>query len=231
VVDLYGGIREAAQDYGMSVVGGDTSRADRIVVAVTVTGEVARGRAVTRAGARPGDRIVVTGALGGAAGGLRLARSGEWAAVGSDWGRELVAVHLRPTARVGEGQTLAGAGATAMIDVSDGLAKDLGRLCAESGVGASVEISEIPIAAGLERLRAVIGSEPLQLALGGGEDYELLATIRPESVEGATASLRDRFGTRLTDIGVIREAAGLVAIAADGTEAPLEPTGWDHFAA
>jgi thiamine-monophosphate kinase len=231
VVELYGGIREAAQDYGMAVVGGDVSRADRAVVSVAVTGEVAPGRAVTRAGARPGDRIVVTGTLGRAAGGLRLARSGDRAAVGSSWGRDLVAAHDRPVARVGEGQTLAGSGATSMIDVSDGLAMDLGRLCAESAVGAAVELAEIPVDPALERLRAATGAEPLRLALSGGEDYELLATLPSDAVAGAAASLRDRFGTRLTDVGEIRAAPGMVAVDADGEESPLEPSGWDHFAA
>jgi thiamine-monophosphate kinase len=231
VVELYGGIREAAQDYGMSVVGGDTSRADRVVLSVAVTGEVAPGRAVTRSGARPGNRIVVTGTLGAAAGGLRLARSGERSAVGSEWGHRLLAALDRPTARVGEGQTLAGAGATAMLDLSDGLSTDLGRLCAESGVGAAVDLAAVPVEPALEPLGAAIGVAPLDLALAGGEDYELLATIAPEAAAGAAASIQERFGTALTDIGEIRATGGVVAIAADGTEFPLEPRGWDHFAA
>jgi thiamine-monophosphate kinase len=118
-----------------------------------------------------------------------------------------------------------------MLDVSDGLAKDLGRLCAESRVGAAVELSRIPVEPALEEGRAAIGLDPLALALGGGEDYELLATLPAEAVPAAAGSLHERFGTALTDIGVIRAEAGLVAIGADGTEATLEPTGWDHFVA
>jgi thiamine-monophosphate kinase len=233
VVELYGGLRDGASEYAVSVVGGDTSKADRVVVSVALTGEVARGRAVTRSGARPGDRVVVTGALGAAAGGLRLAQAPPeevGAAVVSEWGRSLVSAHVRPVARVGEGQTLAQAGATAMIDVSDGLALDLGRVCRESGVGAAVMIARVPVALGLRELAKVMPVEPLELALGGGEDYELLATLPAGSVSGAAAILAERFGTQLTDIGEIREGAAVVTVEEGGTERPMEPRGWDHFA-
>src|SRR6266536_3253307 len=109
VVELYAGLRDAASEYAMTIVGGDTSRSDSILISVAVTGEVAEGLAVTRSGARPGDRVVVTGALGAAAGGLRLAsaQKHDVAAVSSSSGRELLAAYARPQARVGEGQTLA----------------------------------------------------------------------------------------------------------------------------
>ena len=211
VVELYGGLREAAGEYAVVVVGGDLSRSDRVVLAVTVTGEVARGRAVSRSGARPGDRVVVTGVLGAAAGGLHIARADRRLvneALTSNWGRELLRAHFRPVARVGEGQTLAQAGATAMMDVSDGLAIDLGRLCRESGAAAAVRLADVPVAPGLE----------------------LLATIPRDSVEPAGQALRERFGTPLTEIGEIREGSGLIAIGEDGSERDLEPKGWDHFA-
>lgn len=233
VVELYGGIREAAGDYAMTVVGGDTSRADRAVVAVAVTGEVARNAAVTRAGARHGDRIVVTGSLGAAAGGLRLSRAPAadvGSAVASEWGRGLLAAQFRPVARVGEGQTLAQRGATAMMDISDGLSLDLYRLCRESEVGGAIRLGDVPVAAGLVELAAVLPIEPLDLALSGGEDYELLATLPAQSVGLARDQLQERFGTPLTDIGEIREGKGLIAVHPDGTEKPLEPKGWDHFA-
>jgi thiamine-monophosphate kinase len=204
-----------------------------VVVSVAVTGEVARNRAVTRSGASPGDRIVVTGALGAAAGGLRLteAPSTSVAAIAStEWARELVRAYARPFARVGEGTTLAQAGATAMMDISDGLAKDLRRLCLESQVEAAVSLSKVPIAPGLAQLDEVLEVDPVELALSGGEDYELLATLPPGSAARATAKLAERFGTALTDIGEIREGEGVVAVDAEGSERPLEPGGWDHFA-
>ena len=230
VVELYGGMRRACDEYALSLVGGDLSRSGELSIAVTVAGEVAPGRAVLRSGARVGDRIVVTGALGASAGGLIVERSGDPSVIASDWGRGLVAAHQRPVARVGEAQTLAAAGASAMMDISDGLALDLSRMCSESGVGARVRISEVPISPWLAQAATPLGVDPLRLALTGGEDYELLATLGASGVEGAAADLRERFGVALTDVGEIVAAPGVTAVAADGTEAPLAPEGWDHFA-
>lgn len=232
VMELYGGVREAADEYGLAVVGGDTSRADRYVVSVSAVGTVGRGKAVTRSGARPGDQLVVTGALGAASGGLRLATEPPHevrGALGSQWGRELVRAYLRPVARVGEGETLGQLGATAMIDLSDGLGLDLARLCGESRVGASLRLADVPVASGLEELGRLLGIDPLDQALHGGEDYELLACLPPQAVEPARERLRDRFGTPLTAVGEITDD-DLVAVRADGTREPLEPKGWDHFA-
>jgi thiamine-monophosphate kinase len=232
IMELYGGMREGADDYGMALVGGDTSRGDRTVISVSVYGEVARGRAVTRSGARPGDRVVVTGALGASAGGLRVARTtGERRRdlLSTEWGRALLAVHERPVARLGEGQALAGAGATAMIDLSDGLALDLWRVCEESGVGARIRLADLPVADGLDELSRIEPVDPLDLALHGGEDYELLAAIPGRAVDGARQRLSEGFGTLLTQIGEVTEGPGLIAVDVDGAEAPLQPKGWDHF--
>jgi thiamine-monophosphate kinase len=231
VVELYGGMREACDEYALSLIGGDTNRADAVVISVTVVGEVAAGRAVTRSGARPGDLVVVTGSLGAAAGGLAL--SGRPAAeaaraLSAPWGRTLLDALVRPVARVGEGQTLGQGGATAMMDLSDGLAKDLTRLCAESGVGVRLDLGSIPVSPALLEAAPVLGVDPLELALGGGEDYELLATIDATDADHARAQLADRFGVTLTEVGVIIEE-GLVAVGADGVERTLEPKGWDHF--
>jgi thiamine-monophosphate kinase len=176
---------------------------------------------------------VVTGTLGGSAGGLALARGGAAAArraLATKWGRALVEAHLRPVARVGEGQTLAAAGATAMLDVSDGLALDLSRLCAASGVGAAIRMERVPVADELHDLAGVLAVDPLDLALSGGEDYELLATLPPDRVAEAAAALDDRLGIPLTEIGEITPGLGLLAVHADGTERSLDPRGWDHLA-
>ena len=229
VMELYGGMRTACDEYALSLVGGDLSRGGEVSITVTVAGEVAQGRAILRSGARVGDRIVVTGTLGASAGGLVVERSADPSAISSDWGRGLVAAHQRPVARVGEARTLAAAGASAMMDISDGLSLDLSRLCEESGVGARVDLGAVPVSPWLAPAASSLSLDPLHLALTGGEDYELLATLDASNVEGAAAALKERFGVPLTDVGKITES-GLVAVASDGTEAPLEPEGWDHFA-
>jgi thiamine-monophosphate kinase len=217
VMELFGGMREACDEYALWLVGGDLSRGGEIAISVTVTGEVAPGRAVLRSGARPGDRLVVTGELGGSAAGLRLTRL---RTMPTQEQRTAIRRHLRPTARVGEGGVLARHGATAMMDISDGLSLDLSRLLRASGVAARLELGRVPVA----------HLATLEDALGGGEDYELLATLPdPDAVEAAAAELKEAFGVPLTEIGVVVEGDGAVAVGDDGSEHPLEPTGWDHF--
>jgi thiamine-monophosphate kinase len=133
-------------------------------------------------------------------------------------------------ARVGEGQVLARSGATAMMDLSDGLAMDLARLCRASGVAARVRLAEVPVSGALLDGADVLGVDALRLAVSGGEDYELLATLDPPDVEPARRELREHYGVTLTSVGTIIEGSGLLAVDADGREAALEPTGWDHFA-
>jgi thiamine-monophosphate kinase len=234
VIELYGGMLEACKEHACAIVGGDLSRGREVVVSVTITGEVSHRDVVSRTGARPGDRIVVTGWLGGAAGGLALGRAGDDVvrrAAGTDWERELSLALDRPVARVGEGQTLAQCGATAMMDVSDGLALDLTRLCAASSVGARVRLDDVPVHPALRHLAGMLpGHDPLELALSGGEDYELLATIPEDRVTEAMELLNGRYGTRLHGIGEVAATQEVVAVGADGAERPLEPKGWDHFA-
>lgn len=215
VVELVGGMRECCDEFAVSLVGGNVARGRDVAIVVTLTGEVARGRAVRRSGARPGDRLAVTGSLGGAAAGLRLASRRSW----TDEERDALRRHVRPTPRVGEAGVLASHGATAMIDISDGLSLDLSRLCGASGVGARLDPSRVP----------VHPAATLDEALGGGEDYELLATLPdPDAVARARARLHDAFGVPLGEIGDIIEE-GLVAVDDRGEERPLEPRGWDHL--
>jgi thiamine-monophosphate kinase len=231
VMELYGGMVEACREHAASIVGGDLSGAPRIVISVTLAGEAPAGRAVLRSGASPGQRIAVTGSLGGSAGGLLLSRSSKEVlaeALTAGWGRELLRAHERPQARIGEGQTLAQAGATAMMDLSDGLSRDLPRLCRASGVGATIRSKSIPIASALEPLAERLHLDALELALSGGEDYELLAVIPDDALEEARARLRDRFAVALTEIGETTES-GILREDADGNTRPVEPTGWDHF--
>jgi thiamine-monophosphate kinase len=160
--------------------------------------------------------LVVTGSLGGAAAGRRLASQRSW----TDDERDALRRSMRPTPRVGEAAVLAAHGVAAMIDVSDGLAIDLSRLCDASGAGARLERHRIP----------VHPAATVEEALGGGEDYELLAAMPDGDAVGlARAELTDRFGVTLTEIGTIVDAGGLVEVGDDGVERPLAVDGWDHF--
>jgi len=203
---LYRGVAAAAAVYGCPVVGGDLANADQLVVAVTVTGTVADDPGpVTRRGARPGDVLVVTGPLGGAAAGLRRLRAG---AVAGD--RGVVDRHRRPQARVAEGEAARRAGAHAMIDVSDGLTADVGHLASASGVG--VELDEVPVDVGATA----------DEALTGGDDYELVvATADPEGLAAAFAAVGLAPPTpigRCVDDPAVRTLAGR----------PLPAGGWEH---
>lgn len=216
-MELFGGMREACDEYALWLVGGDLSRGTEVSIAVTVAGEVSPARAVLRSGARVGDVVVVTGALGGSAAGLRLTAL---RAMPNEKQRALIRHHLRPLARVGEASVLARYGATAMIDVSDGLALDLSQLCTASGAGARIDVASVPIEAGAT----------LEDALSGGEDYELLATLPDEDAAAAARrELREQFGVSLNEIGRIIDGGDVVAVDADGRERPLEAKGWDHF--
>ena len=219
VVELAGGMRECCDEFALSLVGGNLSRGEELSIVVTLTGEAVPGRAVRRDGARPGDRLVVTGSLGGSAAGLRLASQRSW----SDAERDALRRYMRPIPRVGEAGVLAGHGVTSMIDISDGLARDLSRLCDASLVGARVDIADIPVHP---------AATPAE-AFGGGEDYELLATLPDlEAVEEARSELREGFGVSLSEIGGIIDE-GLLAVHGDGTEGPFiaegAMEGWDHF--
>jgi thiamine-monophosphate kinase len=115
------------------------------------------------------------------------------------------------------------------MDLSDGLSMDLPRLCAASGLGARIEPSRVPISDALIEAEDPLSIDPLRLALSGGDDYELLATLPPDRVEGARLELKERFGVPLTDIGVMIDGSGVVALSPEGGEVPLEREGWDHF--
>jgi thiamine-monophosphate kinase len=156
---LYRGIAEAVDYYGCAVVGGDLSSGAELVVAVSIVGDAGTRPPVLRAGALPGDTIFVTGPLGASAAGLEALRAGRGSSV-----PDLVAAHRRPLARVAEGRAARLAGATAMVDVSDGLSADLRHLANASGVGLAID--HVPLAEGAT----------LEQALGGGEDYELCFT-------------------------------------------------------
>jgi thiamine-monophosphate kinase len=231
--EFYEGFFTLADQHGVTLVGGDVSRTpERIVIDSIVVGEAARGRAVLRSGAQPGDHIFVTGTLGGSAAGLRLILGG--ARLMSrpflrrrdvrEVERLLLLRHLRPQPRVEWGSALGeGRLATAMIDISDGLSSDLAHLCRESEVGALVEASRIPVD---PLITQVVDLDPLRLALHGGEDFELLFTVRPRSLARLPHALD---GASITYIGDVTNETGRILLANEGRARILKPAGFTHF--
>ncbi|MDT5296221.1 MAG: thiamine-monophosphate kinase [Acidobacteriota bacterium] len=272
--EFYRGVRSLAARHGVQIIGGDTSRTpERVVVDSIVIGEVRRGRAVLRSGARAGDQIFVTGALGGAAAGLRILESR--AVVPSRSAspskakltraakltpaaklthtaklirtsklvrtakltraeRVLVARQILPTPRVEWGALLGESGlATSLIDLSDGLSSDLAHVCRESGVGARVDASLLPVepllkAAAADEDEALVldEDEALAFALDGGEDFELLFTVRPRAVAKLP---REVGGVPVTRVGEVTGERGKVRLVRDGRASVLRPGGFDHF--
>lgn len=231
---FYTGMEEAAAPHGVAIVGGDTSSSpDGWVVNVTLLG-VHPGMPRLRSQARPGDAVAVTGSLGASAAGLHALDVGADRAGATGLSpralAEVTRAHLRPRARVVEGRWLGEApGVHAMMDCSDGLGTDLGHICRESGVGARVEIPRIPVApAALEAARA-LGRDWCDWVTGGGEDYELLLTCDPETVDVLTAGLRETTGTPLTVIGRIEGSAGDVVFIGSRGQPVTVPSGFEHF--
>jgi len=201
------GLAAVAAATGTTIAGGDLTRAPVLSLAVTVTGHAPNPQDfVTRGGARPGDALVVTGALGGAAAGLALLEDPALAASAIDaaTAAALRTRQLDPTPRLAAGRALAAAGATAMIDLSDGLAGDAGHVAAASGALLAIDAEALPLAPGVAAVAAAAARDPLELAAAGGEDYELLTALPLAAVASARAALA-ALGTPLTAIGKVEE--------------------------
>jgi len=223
-LDLFlAGMARAAKEYALSLIGGDTSRQVQIAVSITVIGEIAPHSAILRSGARPGDLLYASGSLGAAQLGLELVRRG--LSHQARW-KPLLRTHLYPSIRLALGQKLARKPwASAMIDLSDGLSTDLARLCAASHVGARVFLDRIPAVVVPQSLRAM-GIDPVQCALHGGDDYELLFAVPRHLAKRIPPRYR---GVPLAPIGEITRQRKVLLINAKGRAAPLTPFGWDSF--
>jgi thiamine-monophosphate kinase len=226
-LEVLDGLARVAVETGTTLAGGDVTRAPALSLAITVVGHAAGPELLlTRSGGRPGDVLAVTGELGGAAAGLLLLERSGSAALPTAAEAALIGRQLEPRARLEEGRTLAAAGATALIDISDGLAGDAGQLAAASRAGARIEAEALPLAAGIAAVAAAAGRDPLELAASGGEDYELLAALPPHRVEAAVAAL-GRSGAGLTPIGELVAGTGVEIRLPDGS--PVRSAGFDQL--
>jgi thiamine-monophosphate kinase len=234
VADLqafYTGLGALARRHGVVIAGGDIVRSPLgVVLHVTALGETQGRRVLTRSGANPGDLIGVTGTLGASAAGLRLleleAEDPRRAAATAD---QLIVAHLRPEPRVALGTTLLEHGATSAMDLSDGLLGDLAKILAASGVSAWLDEGAIPVAAAV---RALFPEAWIDLALRGGEDYELLFTAPRHSWDAIDAAARQTGGT-VTTIGEIvasgSDPQGIELAGLDGARRTISPSAFDHF--
>ena len=218
-----GGMLRLAGEHGVQLVGGDTCASrGGLVISVTVLGEQVAGRVICRSGARPGDLVCVTGTLGDSALGLLELRAGrrDGPAVGR---------HLDPAPRCREGLILAEAGLpTAMIDVSDGLMGDLGHILESSRVGARIDTGKLPLSPYFLEAAAGLTAEPSDLAITGGEDYELLFTLPAGEKDLMTRAL-SATDTQVTVVGEITEVRGVQLLAADGSVSIPRHHGFRHF--
>lgn len=226
---LYEGIRGLASEHGAALIGGDTvASPEGLIISIAAIGEVEKGRCILRSGAQAGDAIFVTGAFGSSAMGLACLKAGR---SGAEFAK-FVRRHADPSPRIAEGRWIAATGmATAMIDVSDGLVADLAHICEASGVGFEIEAPAVPTDEGFGEAARGLGLDPLELALSGGEDYELCFTIAESRIRDFEAAAKGcRLGCPLTRIGRIvadREARRIIG--PDGRALDLPAGGFDHF--
>ncbi|HWN72442.1 MAG TPA: thiamine-phosphate kinase [Solirubrobacterales bacterium] len=230
LLELVDGMLELAKETETTLAGGDLTRAPVLTLAVTVVGHARRpDELVPRAGAEPGEALVVTGELGAAAAGRLLLDDPSLAkAIAEDTAECLRTRQLDPMPRLRSGRALASAGATAMIDLSDGLAGDALRIAEDSSAGLRIDAGSLPLAKGVAEIAAAVGREPLELAASGGEDYELLAVLPREKLGVATGRMAEAAETTLTQIGEVVEGEGIEIRLPGG--ALLETQGYDHFA-
>ncbi|MBV9028453.1 MAG: thiamine-phosphate kinase [Candidatus Eremiobacteraeota bacterium] len=221
LLEVYRGLTECARRFKTAIVGGDLSVAPSLALSITVVGEVRPSDAKTRAGARAGDAVAVTGPLGAARAGLELSRRP--LALPEERAAAALQAFRRPQPRLAEGRFFAASrNVTAMMDCSDGLATDLARLADAGACAATVEC--VPLHDAARDVAALLGEDPEKFALAGGEEYELIVAIRPRAFAHLSGRYAERFNRPLLRVGTFRNGSGVT-----WNGAPLERSGWDHF--
>lgn len=222
----YRGLADCASHYGCPIVGGDTVRSpDPVAITVSAHGSVRRGNAVRRSGAKPGDMLCVTGTLGDSGAGLALLQAGQW----DKPLKALLEWHRHPRPPVECGVLLGESGLiSAMMDLSDGLASDLARLCESSGCAAEVREDWLPVSDLARQAAKTLGVSPTRFALFGGEDYQLLFTVPPSSFTRIPPLLGPH-GVTATIVGEVRRGKRATLVTIAGERAPLEARGFAHF--
>lgn len=233
VIDgIYAGLQAEATQFHLAIVGGNIARnAERLIIDITLLGTGVRGRLLRRDQARPGDVVMVTGSLGMAAAGVLLAEDEQLAArVPAGIFAAVRAAQSVPTPRVAAGRWLSEHGITTAIDISDGLAADLAHVCAASHVGVQLDADALPLDPDVTTVAKQAGRDPQDLALFGGEDYELLFTVPADRAPTLAHELFGATGVTATAIGTI-STDGHRTLVQQGRTTPLVTRGWDHLRA
>lgn len=223
VDELYDGLLAAAAQWEVAVVGGDVVAAPALTVVVTILGQLRPGGPLRRDAARPGQAVAVIGPLGLSAAGFACHRAGHHDLL--EVHPELLAAHRRPPAQVEAAAELLAVGATAAIDVSDGLGRDLGHIAERSGVAIEVQADLLPVPAGVRAAAEALEVDPLDLVCGGGEDLALAATLPWDTTEAFTGRVLDA-----TVVGRVVEGAGVRLTGPDHAPRDISSLGWEHEA-
>lgn len=222
--DLISGFKDSEQEFEVKLIGGNLSSSSKIFIDITVLGEVEPELMIKRSGANVGDLIYATGTLGDSALGLKIIQDGE-----RDRNNYLVKKHIGPQPRLKVARELAQSKIpTSMIDISDGLLLDLERISVDQGIGAKLEVHNIPTSKEYDELAQHFSQNLYELALSGGEDYELLFTANEKYVD-EVKRISDRMNVRITEIGSITDANSIDLLSATEETATLEKRGFVHF--
>lgn len=228
--EFFTGMGEELAKYSAFIIGGNLAHsARRLIIDIFLLGEVSPDMILLRSGARAGDRIFVTGTLGASAAGFYVLEK-----FGKDFPDEyshLVTAHLQPIPKIEVGQRIARSGyATAMIDLSDGIASDLKHICDSSGVGAALVEEDIPVSDQMETVAAMASKTGLELALHGGEDYELLFTMKADTPAEVIEQIAAETQTEISEVGrIVPAEEGYYLMTTANERISLQPKGWDHF--
>jgi thiamine-monophosphate kinase len=220
VAALYNGMLKLAKQYGVSIIGGDISNAPLVAITITILGSSPTQKLLTRSSARPGEIVAVTGRLGAAAAGMEILKNKRKLDPKAD--TLLKNAFLHPTPRIAEGLLLVEQGVKTAIDISDGLVADLNQICKASQVGARIKVELVPVE---PTVKTAFSEKALELALSGGEDYELLFTASAEIVD----KVKKAASGPVTAIGEITAGEGVTLVDKEGNPFELKKAGWEHF--
>jgi len=220
VAALYSGMLKLAKQYGVTIIGGDISRAPLVAISITILGSSPTKKILTRSSARPGEVVAVTGQLGAAAAGLEMIN--KKLKLNPEASARFRQAFFKPTPRIAEGQLLLEQGVKTAIDISDGLVADLNQICKSSHVGARLEVERVPIE---PAVKTAFSEKALELALSGGEDYELLFTASDKIID----KVKQAAACPVTVIGEVVAGKGVTLVDKAGKPFALKKAGWEHF--